>query len=420
MKKFYTLLVAAAATLGASAAPTLVANGVATDATLEALQNTAAIEAQAKAPAMAAPTGMYVPVGTGKVSEGILSEITDGIESGIVWDIEIEQSASNPYWYRTKLYNENSPIIDITGQPDEAYFYFNIANKNKVYSDAFIIADVFQVYQRNAESGLTNRLANPSYVESNPAYGKLENGVITFPTESFWVLNEALRKFEQVDAYATFAIAMPGTDLEPAWTDLGEATFVDGIMAAAFTFDGAEEPTTVTTTVVVSENRYLPGIYQCKDAWMEYFGGTKPMYLDITNPACVVMPQQATGFETDEEGQWYFLSRSANVATPGTWDYTTPENAPFNIVCENNLVTFPPKSVFVYWPDYDSEHLYTFNAELTSTLEIPQGAGVNNVTIEDTNAPVEYFNLNGIRVNRPANGVFIMRQGNKVSKIIVR
>lgn len=423
MKKFYTLLVAAAATIGASAAPTLVANGAASDAALESLQNTAAVVAPAKAPAKAAPGGLYVPVGTGKVSEGILSELTDGIESGIVWDIEIEQSASNPYWYRTQLYNENSPIIDITGEPDDAYFYFNVANKNKVYSDAFVIAGTFQVYQRNAESGLTDRLANPAYVTENPAYGTLANGVITFPTESFWVLNEALRKFEQVDAYATFAIAMPGTDLAPAWTELGTSTFNDGIISAFFKFTdqaGNEVHEPVPSTVVVSENIYLPGIYQVKDAWLEWWESTKPMYLNITNPECIVIPQQVTGFVTDKEGEWSILSRSANVATPGTWDYTDPANVPYNITCVNRVVSMPANSVFIYWPDYDAEHLYTATNGLPSSLEIPEGAGVNNVTVEDTNAPVEYFNLNGIRVNRPANGVFIMRQGNKVSKIIVR
>lgn len=39
----------------------------------------------------------------------------------------------------------------------------------------------------------------------------------------------------------------------------------------------------------------------------------------------------------------------------------------------------------------------------------------------DENAPVEYYNLQGMRVNEPAaGGLYIRRQGNKVTKIIVR
>lgn len=47
-----------------------------------------------------------------------------------------------------------------------------------------------------------------------------------------------------------------------------------------------------------------------------------------------------------------------------------------------------------------------------------QAASVNNVSLEDTNAPVEYYNLQGIRVAEPANGIYIRRQGNRVSKEI--
>lgn len=38
----------------------------------------------------------------------------------------------------------------------------------------------------------------------------------------------------------------------------------------------------------------------------------------------------------------------------------------------------------------------------------------------DENAPVEYFNLQGMRVENPANGLFIKRQGSKVSKVLVK
>lgn len=36
------------------------------------------------------------------------------------------------------------------------------------------------------------------------------------------------------------------------------------------------------------------------------------------------------------------------------------------------------------------------------------------------NAPVEYFNLQGVRVDNPANGLYIRRQGNNVTKVIVK
>ena len=45
--------------------------------------------------------------------------------------------------------------------------------------------------------------------------------------------------------------------------------------------------------------------------------------------------------------------------------------------------------------------------------------GIEDI-IEDANAAVEYFNLNGIRVANPENGLYIRRAGSKVEKVFIR
>lgn len=47
-------------------------------------------------------------------------------------------------------------------------------------------------------------------------------------------------------------------------------------------------------------------------------------------------------------------------------------------------------------------------------------SGVENVAEENTDAPVEYYNLQGVRVINPENGLYIRRQGNNVTKVIIR
>ena len=37
----------------------------------------------------------------------------------------------------------------------------------------------------------------------------------------------------------------------------------------------------------------------------------------------------------------------------------------------------------------------------------------------DANAPVEYYNLQGVKVNNPANGIFIKKQGSKATKVVL-
>ena len=48
-------------------------------------------------------------------------------------------------------------------------------------------------------------------------------------------------------------------------------------------------------------------------------------------------------------------------------------------------------------------------------------SGVEGVAADsDADAPIEYFNLQGVRVDNPGHGIYIRRQGNKVSKTSVR
>jgi len=55
-----------------------------------------------------------------------------------------------------------------------------------------------------------------------------------------------------------------------------------------------------------------------------------------------------------------------------------------------------------------------------NTLEFSKTTGIADIDVDNANAPVEYFNLQGIRVENPANGLYIRRQGNKVEKIYVK
>ena len=58
---------------------------------------------------------------------------------------------------------------------------------------------------------------------------------------------------------------------------------------------------------------------------------------------------------------------------------------------------------------------------LTRVSYIPKdnGTGVKNIEVSDENAPVEYYNLQGLKVNEPSNGIYIKKQGTKVEKIVV-
>ena len=45
-------------------------------------------------------------------------------------------------------------------------------------------------------------------------------------------------------------------------------------------------------------------------------------------------------------------------------------------------------------------------------------SAIENVAV-DANAPVEYYNLQGVKVANPENGIFIKKQGTKTTKVIL-
>lgn len=76
-----------------------------------------------------------------------------------------------------------------------------------------------------------------------------------------------------------------------------------------------------------------------------------------------------------------------------------------------NKLTIKVKNAVGNDSDGLNEHTYSF-------LFTGDGTGVENV--EMGNTPVEYFNLQGVRVDNAASGLYIRRQGDKTEKVIIR
>ena len=53
------------------------------------------------------------------------------------------------------------------------------------------------------------------------------------------------------------------------------------------------------------------------------------------------------------------------------------------------------------------------------TFEVPEVSTAIESVAVDANAPVEYYNLQGVKVANPENGLFIKKQGNKATKVIL-
>lgn len=117
----------------------------------------------------------------------------------------------------------------------------------------------------------------------------------------------------------------------------------------------------------------------------------------------------------------------------GKWteDVTWPFNKPFYIICNqsvgNGSWAAAPDLNFQYQTDFDYVRAYQKKGQLNyySTAD-GNVSGIEDVTVgavgSDTDAPVEFYTLQGVRVNPDnlAPGIYIRRQGSASSKVLIR
>lgn len=70
--------------------------------------------------------------------------------------------------------------------------------------------------------------------------------------------------------------------------------------------------------------------------------------------------------------------------------------------------------------DAHFNYIYKLTLDVVNkTLTVGKTSGVKDVNV-DANAPAVYYNLQGVQVENPQNGLFIVKRGNKVTKEIIR
>lgn len=107
-------------------------------------------------------------------------------------------------------------------------------------------------------------------------------------------------------------------------------------------------------------------------------------------------------------------AQTAWYSAPKTADYITITGAASDLLCATSDNTnFKVDGLSGTWTfKFDAENL---------TLSVVEGdqTGIAAVEAAD-NAAAVYYNLNGVRVANPQNGLFIKKQGNVVTKVIVK
>ena len=105
-------------------------------------------------------------------------------------------------------------------------------------------------------------------------------------------------------------------------------------------------------------------------------------------------------------------------------DTTTPVRIKMGLVLDqklNNLAILIKDIKIEKFEGELTQAIYDKNTEPFQiiSLDLAKEAGVESIGSDDPNAPVVYYNLQGVKVANPEKGIYIKKQGNKTSKVVL-
>ena len=207
----------------------------------------------------------------------------------------------------------------------------------------------------------------------------------------------------------------------PEFTANFDFTFEDGTLPEGLSYVWTRD----SKNNYMKASAYFKGNFAVEAAYLvsPVVDLTALTHIDLTFAQCVGQFKDAAGTlivpndflklcVREEGGQW-----GAPIDIPSFPAYNEGKNFSSFADCTMSLDAYAGKKIQLGFR-------YSSTATTAGTWEIKSvkvsdrdGAGVDTIVVENENAPVEYFNLQGVRVAEPANGIFLRRQGNKVTKV---
>lgn len=223
------------------------------------------------------------------------------------------------------------------------------------------------------------------------------------------------------------------------WKSIGTGTYRDGLVSD---ISGVSSSTLNIissimnpNTVEIEENVNYPGYIRVLNPYKNdtnfvnsdyvnvYTDKDYYLYMILNDNMPISVEFSCPGIEVYGYGIGTFGSLSYYYTSIGE---DVPDNCLATWDKENRKITFPENSMIGSFPYfYDGMFMMT-NYKGRFTLVLPEGysvtSGVDNIVSDSNeNAPVEYFNLQGARVENPTAGqLVIRRQGGVSTKMIVK
>lgn len=425
MKKLYSVMLTAAATLAATAAPKFTA----TEPTFEGearFAETPALSVASRAAStmdeVSYPTSLTGKMAT--VNFTIREKATDGtynyypVTSNVSFTNEEEEDGVLYYEMENFLaphYSTNASLTDFVDPIEVAYIpsagYFYILGQTFFHY-------TYQGNQYDAEMWAAN--ASNNCVSTNYRF-EYEDGTFTF-VNPFQVQYQGEDEPETFDANRFIFALLIDNSLASVITITSDISIdiIDGTGEMTYQMDHSAHPTQpgisdFTDPVGVKVNGNTVTITNWAD-----MGFNVPMTMDAEANTLTAENVQCTYITSYKAYLSEQAADGANAA--GTKKYVLTST--YNVADGKTTITVPNWNAF-YYQFGTGEQYYFFpmiNTTIELDMELPYNdAGVEAIAVDNSNAPVEYYNLQGIRVSNPEAGqLLIQRQGNKATKVVIR
>ena len=331
--------------------------------------------------------------------------------------------------------------VPVKGKVDLAAGTLTVANKQDLGTDSYGDKNYFYFKSANSEGEL-----NDGATDVESVVATISGTTFTFPEMCIFAVgdynNESLGwwKLTYKNKFTVYETPTDGIDLTE-WTEFTTATMIDGwVMPIVYRnvngeqvyLDANEYP----LTVKVAKNNEDPSLILIENPYLQASGfplttcESGYIVLDITDPDFVlVLPGVYSGF-SNGANRVYCMNLEAFYVYKGYSKEVIQASLKDQVTEWSTMKTVDGKSVIdipncrFNYPDA-LDKMYTWNgradamkAKFTFASAID---AVEDITVADENAPVEYFNLQGVRVNEPAAGTLVIRrQGTKATKVFVK
>ncbi len=204
------------------------------------------------------------------------------------------------------------------------------------------------------------------------------------------------------------------------WQEMGTTKFIDQFFSVAFGWTLASGKVSEKDVKV---HRAAPGvdIFKVDGAIAAVPAKNKPMLIDATDPDHVLIPVQLSGVAATGRGNIWYCNVDYMNLNP-----VVPNGAMMTVTTlKDGVITIQKTNVrlnFCEWYNNSgadaSKTWYSYSTSEECKLVLPDNSSAID-EIGNENAPVEYYNLQGVKVANPENGIFIRRQGSKVTKVVM-